>query len=126
MLRATYSVETQNYQSRVSNNSRAPKKMSECQTKAGNQISLSDSLTLSLAKNCNASLSHSLILTLSLHCHTLSFSHSHSHSQSCEKVTLLHQRFFRTPKNLHQKCVNRDTFIIAKSYELPKKALIYS
>ena len=47
-------------------------------------------------------------------------------AQSCEKVTLLHQRIFRTPKNLHQKCVNRDTFIIAKSYKLPKKALLYS
>ena len=67
---------------------------------------------------------HSLSLIHSLSLNNSS-THSHSH-QSCEKVKLLHQRNFRTPKYLHQKCVNRDKFIITKSYKLPKKVLLYS
>ena len=45
--------------------------------------------------------------------------------QSWNKVRLLHQLISRTPKNLHQKCVNFDEFIIAKSYELSKKLALF-
>ena len=66
--------------------------MSESQTKAENQNSLSHSLTLSLSHFLTFSLSHFLTSSLS-HSHSLSFTHSRHTEQLlfsclCSKVTL--------------------------------------